>query len=73
MATADMIWADVHQLDQSDPKQFRRYRSLLVMAARESRMMTMLMTKLRLLPTKHMAEQTAQPPQPSRPPWERHI
>ena len=50
IAVADMIWAQLHGVDLSDPKQLRRFRALSVMASRESRMISMLMTKLRLLP-----------------------
>jgi hypothetical protein len=50
IATSDFIWAELHKLDLSDPKQLRRFRALSVMASRESRMISMLMTKLRLLP-----------------------
>jgi hypothetical protein len=52
MATADFIWRELQALDSADPKTFRRYRALTVMASRESRMTSMLLTKLRLLPLK---------------------
>jgi hypothetical protein len=55
-ATADWIWSEIHTLDPRDKRQFQRYRSLGVMAARESRAIISLTTKLRLLPTKRMAE-----------------
>ena len=50
ISTADMIWDQIHKVDLSDPKQMRRFRALSVMAGRETRMISMLMTKLRLLP-----------------------
>jgi hypothetical protein len=52
IVTADLVWREINKLDPSDPKQFRRYRSLSVMASRESRMTALLLTKLRLLPPK---------------------
>jgi hypothetical protein len=70
-AHADWIWAEVNRLDPSDPKQFRRYRSLLVMACRQTSVASLMLTKLRLLPTKYMAEKggreriSTEPP-----PWE---
>jgi hypothetical protein len=55
-ATADWIWGEIHTLDPRDKCQFQRYRSLGVMAARESRAIISLTTKLRLLPTKRAAD-----------------
>jgi hypothetical protein len=71
IVSADRIWAQIHECDPTDPKQFRRYRSLLVMASRESRMTSLLLTKLRLLPSKAAA--AAAEVTPVRPPWERHV
>jgi hypothetical protein len=59
LAHADRIWDEVNRLDPSDPKQFRRYRSLLVMACRQTGVVSLMLTKLRLLPTKYMAEKAA--------------
>jgi hypothetical protein len=70
MATADWIWQQINACDPSDPKQFRRYRTLGTMASRETRAMLSLMTKLRLLPTRAQAMAAAAPP--SRP-WEWHV
>jgi hypothetical protein len=50
LTTSDFIWRELNGLDLADPKAFRRYRALSVMAGRESRMISLLMTKLRLLP-----------------------
>ena len=71
IVSADRIWAEIHECDPNDPKQFRRYRSLLVMASRESRMTSLLLTKLRLLPSK--APAAAAEVTPVRPPWERYV
>ena len=71
IVSADRIWAEIHECDPNDPKQFRRYRSLLVMASRESRMTSLLLTKLRLLPSKTAA--AAAEVTPVRPPWERYV
>jgi hypothetical protein len=65
LAMSDRIWAEINKLDVGDPKQFRRYRALTVMASRESRMISLLMTKLRLLPSKTQAVES----KPSQMPW----
>jgi hypothetical protein len=52
IATSDVIWRELSALDLADPKQLRRCRALSVMASRESRMIALLLTKLRLLPPK---------------------
>jgi hypothetical protein len=68
IAMADRIWAELHKVDLADPKQMRRYRSLSVMAGRSTRVISMLLTKLRLLP------RYVPPSQPIRvSPWERHV
>jgi hypothetical protein len=79
-AHSDLIWAEVNRLDPSDPTQFRRYRSLLVMAFRQTQVASLMLTKLRLLPTRYMAEKAASGRQSvctepllmgkPRPPWE---
>jgi hypothetical protein len=61
--TADRIWAELNTLDPGDPKAFRRYRALTVMASRESRMISLLMSKLRLLPPRTAPTQQAGPGQ----------
>jgi hypothetical protein len=71
LVTSDAIWRELNALDLADPKAFRRYRGLSVMASRESRMISLLMTKLRLLPAKSAAvQQSVDGPVPS---WERHL
>jgi hypothetical protein len=55
LSTSDLIWRELQELDPGDPKQFRRYRALTVMASRESRMTSLLLTKLRLLPPQNAA------------------
>jgi hypothetical protein len=71
IATAGLIWREINAIDPSDAKQLRRYRSLLTMASRESRMTSLMLTKLRLLPTRYMAEKEAAAV-PSIP-WARHV
>jgi hypothetical protein len=68
MATVDVIWGEINKMDVRDPKQFRRYRTLGVMACREGRAMVGLMTKLRLWPPKAHASATSSIP--DRLPWE---
>jgi hypothetical protein len=41
ISTSDLIWRELQDLDPGDPKQFRRYRALTVMASRESRMISL--------------------------------
>jgi hypothetical protein len=72
----DAVWPELDKLDLSNPKDLRRYRALSTMLARQSALSSMLMTKLRLLPTKHMAKRAAElngsavgTPWP----WERHV
>jgi hypothetical protein len=71
LAVSDWIWREINAIDPSDPRQFRRYRTLGVMASRESRAILQMMTKLRLLPPR-------QPPvtpisvNGGVMPWERH-
>jgi phage terminase small subunit len=63
MATADAIAAEIRALGEinvSNKAAYRRWRALLVMQARETRMMTLLTTKLRLLPTRAQAERARQ-------------
>jgi hypothetical protein len=67
MATADVIWGEINKLDVGDPRQFRRYRALGVMACREGRSIISLMTKLRLWPPK------AHAPAASSIPWKREL
>ena len=66
VVTANRVWSEINKLDLNDPKQWRRYRSLSLAASRESRMTGMLLTKLRLLPPRHVPA-----PQPlARQQWE---
>jgi hypothetical protein len=71
ISVSDAIWRELNGLDVSDPKQLRRYRALSVMASRESRMISLLLTKLRLLPSKAAAVKAEQ--QAWEPPWGRHV
>jgi hypothetical protein len=58
-ARADLIAHEIAGLDPRDPQQFRRLARLSIIASRETRMLTMCLTKLRLLPTKTQAETAA--------------
>jgi hypothetical protein len=49
---AYLIAREIEQCDPRDPKDFRRRARLSIFASRETRMLTMCLTKLRLLPTK---------------------
>jgi hypothetical protein len=76
IAASDRLWREINDLDPGDPKQFRRYRTLGVMASRESRMISLLMTKLRLLPpqwSEPPATASSIPWKKPLPPWERHV
>ena len=71
LAHADLIWDEVNRLDPSDTKQFRRYRSLLVMACRQTGVVSLMLTTLRLLPTKYTAEKGGRERVSTEPlPWE---
>jgi hypothetical protein len=71
-ATANFIAAAINALDPSDPKDFRIYARLLSIAARESKAMMSLSTKLRLAPSNvRRIEQNV--PTPRKPLWERHV
>jgi hypothetical protein len=69
-ARADLIAHEIEGLDPRDPQQFRRLARLSIVASRETRMLTMCLTKLRLLPTKAEAAAASAMAQPL--PWERH-
>jgi hypothetical protein len=71
MAHSDWVAEAINGLDPDDPKDFRRYARLTIMANRESGAIAALMTKLRLLPTKKAAEMRADTPTATAP-WERH-
>jgi hypothetical protein len=51
-AILDDLWREIHKCDPGDPKDFRRYARLLMMANRHSKSALMLATKLRLLPAR---------------------
>jgi hypothetical protein len=72
IAHSDWIAEAIHACDPDDPKDFRRYARLTIMANRESGAIAALMTKLRLLPTKKAAEMHADTPTPKAAPWQRH-
>jgi hypothetical protein len=68
-AACDHIWRELnalHGCDLSDAKLLRRYRALSVMANRQSALISMLVTKLRLLPPRGPMPQMAR----NRAPWE---
>jgi hypothetical protein len=71
IAASDWIAGAINGLAPDDPKDFRRYARLLIMANRESSAIVSLMTKLRLLPTKKAAEMGADTPTATAL-WERH-
>jgi phage terminase small subunit len=71
IATADVVWSELAKIDVADPAQMRRYRTLLTMANRQSQMISMLLTKLRLLPSR--LGTMPQMARPARPPWEQHV
>jgi phage terminase small subunit len=52
ISVADAVWAEIHACDPSDPKQLSRYQRLVRIATRQSSMMAMLLSKLRLLPSR---------------------
>jgi phage terminase small subunit len=63
-AISDAVYAELNGIDPTDPKQRRRWNTLQIMAARQSKLMLTLATRLRLLPTKYMAEKAVQEPAP---------
>jgi hypothetical protein len=75
LVVVDVVWPELEKLDISKRGDLTRYRKLAVTLARQSSMCSMIMTKLRLLPTKYMAQKALE--QPARGngtvlPWERH-
>jgi hypothetical protein len=57
---ADIVNDELAAVDPTDAKQRRRWNTLQIMAARQSRLMLDLATKMRLLPSKADAERAMQ-------------